>query len=174
MSSCAQRCTHETPYYLASSIMVYISGLSWLIYSLYLDAPLVNAKDGVNQTWPYEYPKWECPFPLLIAITMSQIMVGGITCIFPIVKYHVWGVLFEYAWILLAILVTQAPPPIVVIHFTFYNTAILVGYIDYIKYTTKEAQTRDRHQSNPIMVRAASDKSEDHPVQDVPPGQAMV
>ena len=144
MFSCLKQCTHETPYYFASSVIMYMSGLTWLLYSLYLESPGLNAKDGVNHTWPYEYPMWECPFPLLIVITISQIFCGGITMVFPILKYQPFVLLSEYVWIQIAIFVTQAPPTIIIIHIVTYNLAIIISCIDYIKYIIKEKDEEER------------------------------
>ena len=129
-------CSRKNPYYATASLIIYVSGLLWLIYSLHLTTGTLH-EGHVNHTWPYDSPDWNPPFALSICIVLSQILVGGITLIYYLPDYHVTTVMFEYVWILVALIVTLAPPLVIVIHFVSYNIAALLAIYDTVLTRTR-------------------------------------
>ena len=158
-------CSRKNPYYATASLIVYISGLLWLIYSLHLTTGTLH-EGHVNHTWPYDSPSWNPPFALSICIVLSQILVGGITLIYYLPDQHVMAVMFEYVWILVALIVTLAPPLVIVIHFVSYNIAALLAIYDTVLARTRVHAEEGARLNQEVPVR------EKNPY--VPTGHAIV
>ena len=157
-------CSRKTPYYATASLIVYVSGLLWLIYSLHLTTGILH-EGHANHTWPYDSPNWNPPFALSIFIVLSQILVGGITLIYYLPDQHVMAVMFEYVWILVALIVTLAPPLVIVIHFVSYNIAALLAIYDTVLTRTRVHAEEETMLNREIPVQ--------HKNPYVPTGQAI-
>ena len=158
-------CSRKTPYYATASLIVYVSGLLWLIYSLHLTTGTLH-EGHANHTWPYDSPNWNPPFALSIFIVLSQILVGGITLIYYLPDQHVMAVMFEYVWILVALIVTLAPPLVIVIHFVSYNIAVLLAIYDTVLARTRVHAEEGARLNQEVPIR------EKNPY--VPTGHAIV
>ena len=157
-------CSRKTPYYATASLIVYVSGLLWLIYSLHLTTGTLH-EGHANHTWPYDSPNWNPPFALSIFIVLSQILVGGITLIYYLPDQHVMAVMFEYVWILVALIVTLAPPLVIVIHFVSYNIAALLAIYDTVLTRTRVHAEEETRLNEEVPVQ--------HKNPYVPTGQAV-
>ena len=140
MPSCCS--SQKTPFYLLSSIIIYISGILWLIFSLNATASELTTN---SKNWPDGKDEGKLPMYLLMPITIIQILFGGISTIYineiNYNHHHLSRLPIAIGLSILAVLfAVNAKQIIMAIHSIIYLLATFISYIDFSKYCKEQEE----------------------------------